>query len=444
MDTFTQIIKLLTDSSEVIHLLIILLISFFIWKYSTLLKLNQELIENIAEKKVLNTTQHADVLRFSQLFEKTIGISVQGYNRERQVIYWNDASKFLYGYSAEQAIGQQLEDLIIPHDMREEVIAGINAWIDDGTPIPSSELSLKKSDGSKVSVFSNHFSLLNQNNEIELYCIDIDLSELKKIEKQKQKLLQSKKNTEAANQAKSEFLAKISHELRTPMQGILSYAYVGRNMIKTSTMEDNLRYFNNIITCCDRLLILVNDLLDLAKIEAGKMEMNHTQGSLKILIISCVAEQHARLNERKQKIIYIPGNISGEGNFDDIRIGQVITNLLSNAIKFSPENGKIEFTISHTKIESSNTTKLPALFVSIRDHGNGILKGEHELVFDKFAQSSDINIASIKGTGLGLPICKEIIELHHGKIWVENHPDGGAVFSFIIPVDQVEREETEE
>ncbi len=410
--------------------------SIFIWRYYSLLKLNKELKGNIAERNAVDIVQHANALRFCQLFEETIGISVQGYNKERQVIYWNDASEFLYGYSREQAIGRQLEDLIIPDEMREDVIAGINTWLDGGSSIPASELSLKKSDGSKIAVFSNHFSLLNKNNEVELYCVDIDLTELKKIEKQKQKLLESKQYSEAANQAKSEFLAQISHELRTPMQGVLNYSHIGITKIDKSTQEDNLKYFANINTSSVRLITLINDLLDSAKLESGKMEINYTQDSLKTLIISCVAEQQISINQHHQKIVYMPDNIIGEGSFDDIRIGQVITNLLSNAIKFSPEGRQIEDTINHTNIEGSDINKLPALFVSIRDHGNGIPKGEHELIFDMFTQSSDATIATTEGTGLGLSICKEIIDLHHGKIWAENHPEGGAIFNFIIPVEQ--------
>ena len=430
MDTFLQMFNWSMAAS-----LIFLFISILVWRYISLLKLNKELKANIAEREEIDTILRDNALRFRQLFENTIGISVQGYNDKRQIIYWNDASKFLYGYNAEQAMGKQLEDLIIPDEMREHVITGINAWIDGGPPIPSAELSLKKSDGSRVSVFSNHFLLRNSRNQVELYCVDIDLTDLKKIEKQKQKLLQSKQYAEAANQAKSEFLANISHELRTPMHGILSFAHLGIDMIDKSTSEKNLIYFNNIKTSGDRLLALLNDLLDLAKLESGKMDIDYRLASLLSVAKSCVTEQQARLNELNQKIIYISGDYIGKGHFDDVKIGQVITNFLSNAIKFAPENSNINFTIEPAKIENTENRKLSALLFSIRDYGNGIPEDEHKMIFDKFIQSSDTTIATTKSTGLGLPICKEIIELHQGKVWAENHPDGGAVFSFIIPVE---------
>ncbi|NOQ80062.1 MAG: hypothetical protein GQ546_11770 [Gammaproteobacteria bacterium] len=258
--------------------------------------------------------------------------------------------------------------------------------------------------------------------------------------------IKSQQKAERANKAKSVFLANMSHELRTPMHGILSYAIMGVKRIDKSTSEKNLNYFSNIKTSGDRLLVLLNDLLDLAKLESGKMDMNYKQSSLQFVAQNCVSEQQARLDERNQKIIYMPDNITGEGFFDDVRIGQVITNLLSNAIKFIHEDEKIEFAISNTDLSSRVVDRkekcktVPALLFSVRDYGKGIPNQELVLVFDKFEQSSNSEVGTMKGTGLGLPISKEIINLHHGKIWAENHPDGGAVFSFIIPVEQVETE----
>lgn len=258
--------------------------------------------------------------------------------------------------------------------------------------------------------------------------------------------IKSQQKAERANKAKSVFLANMSHELRTPMHGILSYAIMGVKRIDKSTSEKNLNYFSNIKTSGDRLLVLLNDLLDLAKLESGKMDMNYKQSSLQFVAQNCVSEQQARLDERNQKIIYMPDNITGEGFFDDVRIGQVITNLLSNAIKFTHEDEKIEFAISNTDLPSrvvdhkEKCKTVPALLFSVRDYGKGIPSQELVLVFDKFEQSSNSEVGTMKGTGLGLPISKEIINLHHGKIWAENHPDGGAVFSFIIPVEQVETE----
>lgn len=122
--------------------------------------------------------------RFREIFENMPVISVQGYNAQRQVIYWNDASEKLYGYSREEAMGEQLENLIIPEQDRETVISNINAWIESDQPIPSDELVLKRKDGGTAYVYSNHVMIRNMRGEPELYCIDLDLSELKRKEQE--------------------------------------------------------------------------------------------------------------------------------------------------------------------------------------------------------------------------------------------------------------------
>lgn len=258
-----------------------------------------------------------------------------------------------------------------------------------------------------------------------------------KVLKRTKELSEAQQKAEQANKSKSEFLANMSHELRTPMHGILSYANIGIEKINEVTAEKNLKYFTNIKMSGERLMVLLDGLLDLAKLEAGKMEMKFSEHSLKTIAQSCVAEQKARLDENNIEAFCESGDFMGDGVFDGVRIGQVITNFLSNAIKFTPKNNKIKFTISSTKLQSLSTDKnnVDALLFSVRNYGKSIPDGECKLIFDKFVQGSDTTAGTTKGTGLGLPISKEIIDLHHGKIWAENHSDGGVVFSFIIPVE---------
>ncbi len=152
--------------------IILLFILFSYW----LFRLKKEIRQRKQTEQALIESE----ARFRNVFEATDAIAVQGYNKHREVIYWNPASEHLYGYSKNTALGQKLENLIIPDEMRETVIQGINDWIENGHRIPSSELTLKKSDGSPVEVFSSHVLLKNSNNEAELYCIDIDISLHKK------------------------------------------------------------------------------------------------------------------------------------------------------------------------------------------------------------------------------------------------------------------------
>lgn len=147
----------------------------------------KDITERIAAEKKLIQSES----RFRRIFETTPTIAVQGYNKERAVIYWNHASEVLYGYTREEAIGKKLEDLIIPENMRQGVIHEVNHWLETGTSTAASELTLKRSDGSPVQVFSSHAMITGVNGEIEMYCIDIDLSPQKKAEEQANTLSQA-------------------------------------------------------------------------------------------------------------------------------------------------------------------------------------------------------------------------------------------------------------
>jgi len=140
------------------------------------------LIIDISDRKQAQAALETSEQRFRTLFESTPKISVQGYNRQRQVIYWNDASEQLYGYTKAEALGRQLEELIIPPEMHQEVIVAIQGWLTEGQAIPASELSLMHKDGSQATVYSSHLMLINLEGEPELYCVDIDLSDRKHAE----------------------------------------------------------------------------------------------------------------------------------------------------------------------------------------------------------------------------------------------------------------------
>jgi len=400
------------------------------------LKLKNEAHSHLTNAQKSNEIENDQ--RFKQLFDNTEGISVQGYNHKRQVTYWNRASEIIYGYSAEQAMGKKLEALIIPEEMHTLVIEGINIWIDGGPAIPALELTLKRADGSPVTVFSNHYLFKKTNEQTELYCVDIDLTALKSAEKEKQKLYIEKREAEIANKFKSEFVVNLGHELRTPLNGILGFSSLGIKRADKITIEKILGYFTNIKISATRLLLLLDDLLDLSKLESGKMEINFTKNNFHLLANSCISEQTARLEELDLEVIWHSKSLTKTCIYcDTLRIGQVITNFLSNAIKFSPTNSKIEFLIEESECEvSTENSRAPSIKFSIRDYGDGIPSDELDLIFEKYMQSST-NKNQKSSTGLGLPICKEIIALHHGKVWAENHQDGGAVFSFTIPIEQI-------
>ncbi len=233
---------------------------------------------------------------------------------------------------------------------------------------------------------------------------------------------------EFANQAKTEFLANMSHELRTPMHGILSYAQFGQSRSDRVPREKLSEYFTEISTCGKRLMALLNDLLDLAKLESGKMGYILADNDIGERIETVLAEFTA-FGEEKQ--ISIAKSIQPDCRhlqFDRDRIDQVLRNLLSNALKFSGTGGKITF--ETCSIQENGRFYLK---VMVKDQGIGLPDDELDTVFDKFIQSSSTKTGS-GGTGLGLAICRQIIRDHGGRIWAENNAEGGATFSFILPL----------
>ena len=238
---------------------------------------------------------------------------------------------------------------------------------------------------------------------------------------------------EEANKAKSEFLANMSHELRTPLHGILSFADFGIKKHATTTPEKLLDYFYKIRDCGEILLKLLNNLLDMARFESGKIKLELEQTDLSLQIASVMDEFKSLLSERNLTIQYNESNFKEQVIIDSEKIKQVLRNLLSNAVKFSPEGGNIEI---FTRKEDCS------VIVSIRDEGPGVPENELEAIFDKFVQSNKTK-SGAGGSGLGLSICKEILAAHKGCIWAENRPEGGVVFSLKIPVSEEAGMETE-
>jgi signal transduction histidine kinase len=231
------------------------------------------------------------------------------------------------------------------------------------------------------------------------------------------------KELEAASLHKSEFLASMSHELRTPLNAILGFSQVLRERMFGDINEKQEEYLDDILASGNHLLSLINDVLDLSKVEAGQIELEATPFSLREALERGVVMVRERATRDGVEIA-----LSAEPDVDTVegderRIRQVIFNLLSNAVKFTPAGGAVD--VNAAQVDSE-------VRVSVADTGPGIAPEDRERIFEEF-QQTEAGIDQREGTGLGLALSKRLVELHGGRIWVESELGKGSTFVFTLP-----------
>jgi len=262
--------------------------------------------------------------------------------------------------------------------------------------------------------------------------------------KQEEILAQSYERLKEVDKLKTNFTSMVSHELRTPLtsiKGFISFLLGGvGGRLSPEQKEFVLIIKNN----SDRLLSLINDLLDLSKMESGSFSIQKRNTDI-IPVIASSIRDIASIAEKKSINLKVTSPYTGYSiNIDEYRISQVFINLLNNSIKFSPSGSEIEISL---KEEKKNDIGLPSycvlpdtspekyLLVRVIDHGPGLTKDNARRIFDRFYQVEDIHTRKEQGTGLGLSIVENIIKLHDGAVWADSEgPGKGSVFSFILPL----------
>jgi two-component system, NtrC family, sensor kinase len=234
---------------------------------------------------------------------------------------------------------------------------------------------------------------------------------------------------EVASEHKSEFLANMSHELRTPLNAIIGFSQVLRKRMFGEINAKQEEYLDDILSSGNHLLSLINDVLDLSKVEAGQVELEVATFSLRealdrgvVMVREPAVKKGVRLSlELAPDVDLVDG--------DERRLRQVVYNLLSNAVKFTPGGGRIVVASARADREVQ---------VSVTDTGPGIAPEDHERIFEEF-QQTDVGVEQREGTGLGLALSKRLVELHGGRIWVESEPGHGSRFVFTIPIEDGSR-----
>jgi len=245
-------------------------------------------------------------------------------------------------------------------------------------------------------------------------------------------LEQKSRELQAASQHKSEFLANMSHELRTPLNAIIGFSEVLTERMFGDLNEKQEEYLKDIYGSGQHLLSLINDILDLSKIEAGRMELELTDFDLPAAIDNALTLVRERAGRRGVALHQAVDGRLGAIRADERKLKQVVLNLLSNAIKFTPEGGRIE--VRATPVDGS-------VEVSVTDTGVGIAPEDQEAVFEEFRQVGTAD-KKVEGTGLGLALSRKFVELHGGRIWVTSQVGVGSTFAFTLPLTIGQRGQT--
>ncbi len=354
------------------------------------------------------------------------GVVLSG--KEMIPIWVNQKMCEISGFTEEELLDNQIVNLFEEENLSK--VLENRTKILKGFPV-TYEVTGKPKNGRSIDLLVSGSPIMENGKFVNSIAVFTDITHLKqqerlleqKVDERTKELTIAKTEAEQANKLKSEFLANISHELRTPMHAILSYSNYGIEKFNRKDNERLIQYFKNINNSGNRLMGLLNDLLDLSKLQAEKMEYTRDKWSINS-VFNDMKSEFSILGDEKNLSWKIQEIEETNVSFDIDKLKQVVSNLFSNSIRYSNENSVIEVSFEETS---------DLITVITKNEGVPIPTDELELIFDPFIQSSTTKTGA-GGTGLGLPICRQIIEDHGGKIWAEDNPNG-ATFKFQLPKD---------
>jgi PAS domain S-box-containing protein len=378
------------------------------------------LMEDITERKRAREALQESEQLFRSVFENAqIGISV--FNIDRQTIAPNHALQEMLGYTQTELARLEKWDGIYHPDERAAAAELYSEVVHGKRDQSQWEQRLMRKDG-RIATVSVRFSLLRNGAGRPQYvaALQEDITERKRLQAE---LVTAKEVAEAATKAKSDFLANMSHEIRTPMNAILGMTHLA---LKTELTLRQRDYLTKTKVAAQALLAIINDILDVSKIEAGKLEMEKTDFRLDSVLenLSSVVSQKAHDKNLEFLIAVrpdLPPNLVG----DALRLGQILINLVNNAVKFT-ERGEVAVIVT---LEERLSDRVKLRF-SVQDSGIGMTPEQTDRLFQAFSQADTSTTRKYGGTGLGLSISKRLVEMMGGEIWVESSHNAGSTFFF--------------
>jgi PAS domain S-box-containing protein len=396
----------------------------------------QAVIQDITQRKQSEQALRASEEKYRSLIDNIPDV-VWTSNSNRDLIYISGNAVKVLGYDSKELLGGQLWlDRIHPEDA-PQVGQAYQKLFSDGDKFDV-EYRVCRKDGKWIWL---HNRALATRPREGIMCADGILRDITQRRLAEAAIQQTKDAAEAANLAKSQFLANMSHELRTPLNAIIGFSEILADKTFGDLNDRQFKYSNNILNSGRHLLQLINDILDLAKVEAGRVElMRNTFSVAKALsevqtIVKTLANKK-HINLESEVPAELPALFADEAKFK-----QIMYNLLSNAIKFTPDGGKVFVSAA---IQSANGGDL-FLQIAVMDTGIGIKANDQERVFKEFEQVDSSYGRQQQGTGLGLALTKRLVEMHGGRIWVksEGAEGKGSTFTFLIPIPKAEADPTQ-
>jgi PAS domain S-box-containing protein len=375
----------------------------------------KEAVENLAQSEAR-----------ARLIVDTAHDAFIGMNSDGNIVIWNAQAVSTFGWNASEVVGQPLADLIIPPEFRDAHRKGLKKFLSTGeAPVVDQRLELTALDRSGRH-FPIEITITKPTASGDGYFFGAFLRDISQRREREAELQRAKESAEAATRAKSEFLANMSHELRTPLNGVLGYAQLlQRNRTLSPEQRESL---DAIAECGTHLLDLINDVLDLSKIEAGRFELEEVPTDLRQLTVDLkhvIAEPARRKNLRL--LIEIDPELPLRVIIDGRHLRQVLLNLLGNAVKFTRE-GSITLVLGRAEGER--------LYCEVRDTGIGIEEENLQEIFGAFRQTRAGS--SVGGTGLGLTISQRLVRSMGGELSVRSKLGSGSSFQFTLPLVPVE------
>ncbi len=342
-----------------------------------------------------------------------------------RLTYVNQAFFSVSGYTPEDfEKGIHVMDILVPEE-RPRAMMNLKERM-GGKTLQDHEYTCMRKDGKYVYAVVFSAPIIKNGAYEGLRGLSLDISDIKKAE---QELLQAKMEAEQANRIKTQFLAKMSHELRTPLNSIIGFSDVlGMNM-SGNLADKELHYSRNIFKSGKHLLGVINDILDISRIETDNMEMNITEFDVASVINEVADNLHLIIKEQNIDVRLNLPSVPLELNADKTKIREILYNLLSNSIKFNHEGGTVWINCD----AASSGVK-----ISVSDTGIGIPLEYQQEIFDSFKQLDDFYNRKHGGTGLGLFLVKQYVEMHMGTIQVSSEEGVGSTFTFCIP-DQLKK-----